>query len=59
MKATSLQNSHKESHLKVIKNSVKINKKAVKRIYINTLIPGFNYINNLGEIITPRKCVLL
>ena len=59
MKSTPLQNTQ-ESHLKLIKNSTLRNKKrALKRIYINTLIPGFEYINNLGETIAPQKCGLL
>ena len=59
MKSTPLQNTQ-ESHLKLIKNSTRRNKKrALKRIYINTLIPGFEYLNNLGETITPKNCSLL
>ena len=29
------------------------------RISINTLVPGFNYINNKGEIVVPDKRVFL
>ena len=57
MKAIPLQNSIQESHLKLIKRTPK--QKKISRIYINTLIPGFNYTNSLGETITPRKCAML
>lgn len=46
------------TYFKVVKSQVP-KSKTVKRIYINTLIPGFSYKNNLGEIIKPKKCVLL
>ena len=48
--------------LKVVNNSLiktSVITEQVKRIYINTLMPGFNYINSAGESITPNKCVLL
>ena len=48
--------------LKVVNNSLSktsVITEQVKRIYINTLMPGFNYINNTGESITPNKCVCL
>ena len=54
---SSLQNNIQEPHLKVIKSTKR--KKPVKRIYINTLVPGFSYLNSLGEAIMPRNCALL
>lgn len=48
--------------LKVVNNTLaKTNAitEQVNRIYINTLMPGFNYINSEGESITPKKCALL
>lgn len=33
--------------------------KNVKRIYINTLVPFFEYRNKKGEIIRPIKCSVL
>lgn len=44
-----------EPHLKVIRNSKNKIKNAVKRIYINTLTPEFNYTNHLGETIKPTQ----
>ncbi|MFK5958445.1 MAG: hypothetical protein QM495_06165 [Lutibacter sp.] len=58
MKAISLQNTTQKPHLKVIKRDAK-QKKAITRIYINTLIPEFNYTNSLGVNITSRNCVML
>jgi len=57
MKATKLYNN-KEPHLKVVKSSSK-NKSAINKIYINTLIPGFSYLNSLGKTVTPKNCVML
>ena len=59
MNTTSLHNSNQESHLKVIKNTSKRTKKALNRIYINTLVPGFSYMNSIGETIMPKNCILL
>jgi len=59
MKSSPLQSTPQKSHLKVIKNSKKNLKKVSKRLYINTLIPGFSFTNNKGETVTPEKCVLL
>ena len=39
---------------KMIQNSLKRNQKNNKLIYINTLIPNFNYINNKGKNISPE-----
>ena len=59
MKSASLKSRNQTSYLKLVKSNAKIEEIAVTRIYINTLIPGFSYKNNLGEIITPKKCILL
>lgn len=62
MKSSALKQNIKEPFLKLIKNSstkqpmLKTNN---NRIYINTLMPGFNYIDKIGNIITPKKCALL
>ena len=62
MKSTSENATFLKSHLTLIKSGF-ANKKTqnenINRIYINTLIPGFNYTNQLGELITPKKCILL
>ena len=62
MKSTQLQQIESINFLKVVNNS--LNKtiapvEKVNRIYINTLIPGFNYINHLGEVVSPNKCAFL
>jgi len=62
MKSNTLKQISKEPHLKLVKNSIGDKqqlKTKVKRIYINTLVPGFNYINQVGKLITPHKCILL
>jgi len=59
MKAIPLKNSTKEPYLRVIKNNPKQKNSPISRIYINTLIPGFSYLNNLGENITPKKCAFI
>ncbi|MBI9041255.1 hypothetical protein [Lutibacter sp.] len=63
MKTTSTKATILKSHLTLIKSDFisKITKidNTTKRIYINTLMPGFNYTNHLGELITPKKCILL
>ena len=28
------------------------------KVYINTLMPGFNYVNNKGKVITPKACCI-
>ena len=53
MKAKSLQNFENETFLKVVKNSLK-NKSANLKTPINTLVPGFTYLNNKGETVTPK-----
>ncbi|MGV6845913.1 MAG: hypothetical protein ACWA42_07290 [Lutibacter sp.] len=59
--ATPLKNTNEsKSHLKVIKNNLKSKSSTKKeRIYINTLAPNFSYINNVGKIVKPKKCILL
>lgn len=34
-------------------------KKQLNKIYINTLIPKFNYSNSKGETISPQNCAML
>ena len=58
MELRSLQNSPPEPHLKVIKNTVKL-KRAINKIYINTLMPNFSYLNNFGITISSVKQALL
>lgn len=62
MKTTSENATILKSHLTLIKSDF-VHKKTktdnIDRIYINTLMPGFNYTNHLGELITPKKCILL
>ena len=56
---TNNSNHFEKSNLKVVKNKTakKINGK--KNYYINTLIPGFSYMNGKGETVTPQKCAVL
>ena len=56
MNSNSLRNKPKKLHLKVIKNSLKRQKGVNAKYYINTLVPGFNYLNDKGKIVTPNKC---
>jgi len=28
------------------------------KVYINTLMPGFSYINNKGKVVTPEACCI-
>ncbi len=53
-----LTKNENSNHLKVIKSQAHI-ESAVKKIYINTLTPGFSYKNSSGEIINPKNCALL
>ena len=62
MKATQLQQIESINFLKLVNNN--LNKTTVlteniNRIYINTMVPGFNYINQLGEVVSPKNCILL
>ncbi len=56
MKSMPLQNNIEKLHLKVIKSSLKRKKSVDIKYYINTLIPGFTYLNNKGKIVSPKKC---
>jgi len=59
MKSTPLKNSIIQPHLKVIKNGAKRKKPIKSKLYINTLMPDFSFTNHNGEIIHPKKCILL
>ncbi|WP_372769952.1 hypothetical protein [Lutibacter sp.] len=62
MKVTSLKQTDRAPYLKVVNNSMgkKINSsEKINRIYINTLMPCFNYVNQAGEVVSPEKCILL
>lgn len=62
MKAMQLKQTENTPFLKVVNNSLAKTSaipEQVNRIYINTLMPGFNYTNSAGESITPNKCVSL
>jgi hypothetical protein len=62
MKAMQLKQIDSTPFLKVVNNSLAKTSaitEQVKRIYINTMMPGFNYTNSAGESITPNKCALL
>ena len=50
-----------EPHLKLIKNNRKrkVAKTKIERLYINTLIPGFSYLNKAGKTIFPHRYTLL
>ncbi|MFK5959632.1 MAG: hypothetical protein QM495_12295 [Lutibacter sp.] len=58
MKANALNN---EPYLKLIKNNHKrkVATTKIERIYINTLMPGFSYLNKAGKNIFPHNCALL
>ena len=58
MKSNTLKQISKEPHLNSIDDKQQLKTK-INRIYINTLVPGFNYINQVGKLITPHKCFLL
>ncbi len=62
MKSSALKQNIKEPYLKLVKNSSTkqpMLKTDNERIYINTLMPGFNYIDKVGNLIIPKKCALL
>jgi len=59
MKSTSLKNIGQTPHLKLIKNSAKKFKRTNPKMHINTLIPGFNYINASGQITNPSAHVII
>ena len=62
MKLAPLKQTERAPYLKVVNNTIgkknTINEQ-VNRIYINTLTPHFNYINQLGEVVSPKRHVLL
>ena len=55
MKPASLHNNSKKIHLKVIKSSLK-KKNVNTKYYLNTLVPGFSFLNDKGKIVTPKNC---
>jgi len=59
MKSTPLKQIEKTPHLKLIKNSAKKLKRTYPKMYINTLVPGFNYINSNGEATRPSSHVII
>ncbi len=59
MKSTSLKKIQQTTHLKLIKNSAKKLKKTCQKMHINTLIPGFDYINSNGKVSTPSTHVII
>ena len=62
MKAAPLKQTDRAPHLTVVNNSMgkKITlTEQVNRIYINTLMPCFNYINQAGDVVSPQNRVLL
>jgi len=61
MKSNTLKNDNTEPHLKLVKTKSKKGalKPIIKRIYINTLVPGFSYINKSGKKIVTNNCALL
>ena len=54
MKASNLKQAN--SYLKLVKSNMN---SRINRIYINTLVPGFNYINYNNKLITRKNCALL
>ena len=62
MKTSPLKQTGNESHLKLIRSN-RSNKKnlktKIKRIYINTLIPSFEYMNHLNKLVTRKNCALI
>jgi hypothetical protein len=59
MKSTSLKKKEQSPHLKLIKNSAKKLKRTNPKTHINTLIPGFNYINSTGQVTNPSTHVII
>lgn len=62
MNAIQLNQNESAPFLTVVNNSLnKLNAETsqAKRIYINTLVPGFSYINAAGEAIATKNCALL
>jgi hypothetical protein len=48
--------NNEQNHLKVIKNVNQRKSRKLKKHYINTLVPNFNYIDEKGKIVVPKKC---
>ncbi|MCF6181380.1 hypothetical protein [Lutibacter sp.] len=59
MKTSSPLKNSEKFHLTVIKNNAKAEQKASKKLYINTLAPEFSYLDKLGKLIKPKKCIML
>ncbi|MDP3313427.1 hypothetical protein [Lutibacter sp.] len=60
MEASTLNTGSVNTYLKVVSNNIIQSVPfTVKNIYINTLMPGFNYTDNNGCLISPNKCILL
>jgi hypothetical protein len=59
MKTSSPLKNNRKSHLTVIKNKKKAEQKISEKIYINTLSPDFSYLDKLGKLIKPKKCIML
>ena len=59
MKTSSPLKNDKKTHLTVIKNTKKAEQKETKKIYINTMAPDFSYLDKLGKLIKPKKCIML
>jgi len=59
MKTASLKKQEEKLHLKVVKNKLRNKKSASNKIFINTMIPNFNYTNDVGEVSFPTNHVLL
>ena len=59
MKSTSLKKIEHSPNLKLIKTSVKKLKRVNPKMYINTLIPGFNYVNSSGEVTIPSTHIII
>jgi hypothetical protein len=60
---SALKQPNVKSHLKLVKNNTKTTtslKTKINRVYINTLTPGFNYINHVNKLVTKKYyCALL
>ena len=59
MNSTSLKKIEQTLHLKLIKNGANKRKKSFQKTHINSLTPGFNYINSSGEVTTPSTHVII
>lgn len=59
MKATILKTQTPKSVLKVVRNSFHKEENERTKIYINTLMPNFNYKNSSGGTVSRNGCVFL